>query len=218
MLLAGLLLPAFAAAAPFCAVNGAGTTCTFYDVHTCRTAAGFGGACVANSNEARPDGGSSQRPPIKFIDRNPITDSIESSAQRPREGAIRKLEMEQQRDDRDLPSIEAPVPAPPTTQAPIATPNTSLVLVCNLRVSGNKQIEEVTFTFNLANQTVKFGEQSTSDPARISDNLIEWEHYGKQGTKYFTSINRLTGSLSGRVGKDDIQGKCAAFSQASRKF
>lgn len=218
VLLSGLLLPVFAAAAPFCAVNGGGTTCAYYDVQTCRAAAGLGGACVVNSNEARPDGGSSQRPPIKFIDRNVATDAIERNARKSQENTMRQLEVEQRRGDIDRQNIEAPVPSPAATQAPTVAPNSSLVLVCNLRVSGNKKIEEVTFTFNLVNQTVNFGQETDSDPARISDNSIEWEHYGKHGVKYFHRINRLTGSLSGRVGKDDLQGKCAAFSQANRKF
>lgn len=218
VLWSGLLLPAVAVAAPFCAVNGGGTTCAYYDVQTCRAAAGLGGACVANSNEARPDGGSSQRPPIKFIDRNAATDAIERNAQKSQGNAIRQLEVEQPRGYRDRQSIEAPVPSPAATQAPTIAATASPVLVCNLRVGDNKNIQEVTFTINLVNQTVNLDQETDSHPARVSDNFIEWEHYGKHGKKVHTTINRLTGSLSGSVGKEDLQGKCAAFSQANRKF
>ena len=219
ILLSGLLLPVFVAAAPFCAVNGGGTTCAYYDVQTCRAAAGIGGACVVNSNEARPDGGSSQRPPIKFIDRNPVTDAMERNTQNPRENATRKLEVEQRHGDIDRQNIEAPVPSPAATQSPTVAHNASLVLVCNLRVGDNKNIQEVTFTINLVDQTVNIDQKGDSHRARISDNYIEWEHCcNNRGKKVNTAINRLTGSLSGHVGTDDVQGKCAAFSQANRKF
>lgn len=219
ILLSGLLLSDFALAAPFCSVNAGGTTCAYYDVQSCRAAAGIGGACVANSNEARPDGGSSQRPPIKFIDRNPVTDAIERNTQNPRESATRKPEAEQRRGDIDRKNIEAPVPSPAATQAPTVAPNSLLVLVCNLHVSGNKQLQEVMFTINLANQTVNIDQKADSHRARISDHFIDWDHCcSSRGEKIYTAINRLTGSLSGRVGPDDVQGKCAAFSQANRKF
>ena len=41
-----LLLPALVAAAPFCAVTGAGTNCWYYDVQTCRQAACVHYICV----------------------------------------------------------------------------------------------------------------------------------------------------------------------------
>lgn len=213
LLLSVLLLPAFAVAAPFCAVNGGGTTCAYYDVQSCRSAAGPGGACVVNPNEVRPDGGSSQKPPIKYIDRNAVTDTIERNTREAQEGAMRLLEIEQRRRDLDRQNIEAPIPAPAATPTPTVDPSAPLVLVCNLRGSGRNQNEEVTFTVDLVNQTVN------SHPARISDYTIEWEFYNKDNKEnVYTKINRLTGSLSGEAGKFNIQGKCAVFSQANRKF
>lgn len=219
LLISVLLLPVFALAAPFCAVNGGGTNCAYYDVQSCRSAAGLGGACVVNSDEVRPDGGSSQRPPIKFIDRNSVTDAIERNAQKSQENATRQLELEQRNRNLDRQNIEAPIPAPPVTHAPTVDPNAPLVLVCNLRDSGINKIVEVTFTVDLVNQRVYFGEAVDSHPARITDNAIEWNHYNKHDNEnVYTKINRLTGSLSGSAGKYALQGKCAAFTQANRRF
>lgn len=217
LLLLVLLLPVFTVAAPFCAVNGGGTTCAYYDVQSCRSAAGPGGACVVNSNEAHPDGGSSQRPPIKYIDRNAVTDTIERNKQKAQENALRQLEIEQRRRDLDRQNIEIPQQNTPAPTTSTTEPNAPLTLVCNVSESDRNKIDEVIFTVNIVNQTVN------GWPAQISDKAIEWEFYNED-TKYnvYTLINRLTGSLSGegsgKAGKYNIRGKCAVFSQADRKF
>lgn len=221
ILLSSLLFPTFAVAAPFCAVTGYGTYCGYYDVQTCQHAAGPSGACVAN-----PDQGdsASRRPPVKFLEGGITTDRIrrnrEAAAKQraeEQEAELRQLEIEQRhRDLNRQNNIEAPIPAPVTTPT---DPNAPLVLVCNLRDSGRNQVEQVTFTIDLVNQTVNFGPTANSLPARISDNAIEWEFEHKVNKEHvYTKINRLTGSLSGKAGKDDLQGKCAVFSQADRKF
>lgn len=44
-------------AAPFCAVFSYGRQCFYYDMNSCRQAAGSAGACVINQEEARPPSG-----------------------------------------------------------------------------------------------------------------------------------------------------------------
>lgn len=39
-------------AAPFCAVTSMGKQCDYYDYQSCINAAGYGGACVANNQQA----------------------------------------------------------------------------------------------------------------------------------------------------------------------
>jgi len=105
-LIASLLLffPAVVFAAPFCAVTGAGTNCWYYDVQSCRQAAGPGGACVANPEEVRS--GSQPRQQLEFIRKNPALESYErGTRERDRQRAdeqeweLRQLEIEKRRRD-----------------------------------------------------------------------------------------------------------------------
>lgn len=72
-----LLLSTGTIAAPFCAVTGGGTTCVYYDVQSCRQAAGLGGACVVNPNEMQPDS-TPRRGSIEFNRSNPAIDRFNS--------------------------------------------------------------------------------------------------------------------------------------------
>lgn len=101
-------LPLCAEAAPFCAVTGVGTDCSYFDAQTCRQAAGPSGACVVNPNEIRPGTGSGQRGTIDFspLYRNPGIESyqrgMEQGARRraeDQEWELRQLEIEQRRRD-----------------------------------------------------------------------------------------------------------------------
>ena len=58
-ILAVLLFASTAAfAAPFCAVFSYGTQCYYYDMDSCRSAAGNLGACITNQEEVKqPSGG-----------------------------------------------------------------------------------------------------------------------------------------------------------------
>lgn len=44
-------------AAPFCAVFSYGTQCFYYDMNSCRQAAGSQGACIINQEEVKPPSG-----------------------------------------------------------------------------------------------------------------------------------------------------------------
>jgi hypothetical protein len=55
-LIAASAAPAGALAAPICAVYRSGTSCSFYDMDTCRFATIFSGFCMFNEDEARPTG------------------------------------------------------------------------------------------------------------------------------------------------------------------
>jgi hypothetical protein len=48
-----IFLATHAAAAPFCAVFSFGRQCFYYDMDSCRQAAGTSGACVVNSEEVQ---------------------------------------------------------------------------------------------------------------------------------------------------------------------
>lgn len=58
LLLAILIVPDQVRAAPFCAVFGHGRECFYFDMTSCRQAAGTAGMCVVNQDEvqARPGG------------------------------------------------------------------------------------------------------------------------------------------------------------------
>lgn len=225
LLLSVLLLPDFSVAAPFCAVTGGGTNCWYNDVQSCRRAAGSSGACVVNPNVVHPDDGFNQtpqinqRPPIKFIDKNSVTETIQRNRQEAdkqraeeQESELRQLEIEQRRRDLDR---QQKVPAPAGEMDDIKKPqpehNAPLTLVCDLREGGRH--EEFTVTVDMVNQTVD-GRQ-----ARISNNYIEWEAEDK-GKKLQWSLNRFSGlmtfSIEGRRG--NAQGPCEALSKAERKF
>lgn len=53
-----LVIPLFCAfpvfAAPFCAVFSYGSQCFYYDMNSCRQAAGDSGACIINQDEVKP--------------------------------------------------------------------------------------------------------------------------------------------------------------------
>lgn len=51
-----------AEAAPFCAVFSYGKQCFYFDMDSCRRAAGDSGACVINQDEVRPPMGGSGAP------------------------------------------------------------------------------------------------------------------------------------------------------------
>lgn len=98
------LLSSVAAAAPFCAVTATGTNCWYYDVPSCRQAAGPSGACVVNSNDARTDGGTRQTQSIEFNRTNPFIDTYQREMQEgarrraeDQEWELRQLEIEQRR-------------------------------------------------------------------------------------------------------------------------
>ena len=100
------LLPALVAAAPFCAVTGSGTNCWYYEVQSCRQAAGPGGACVANPDEVRPSTGSRPRQQPEFIQSNPAIESYQRGIQEgdrrraeEQEWQLRQLEIEKRRRD-----------------------------------------------------------------------------------------------------------------------
>lgn len=225
LLLIILLLPDLSVAAPFCAVTGFGTNCWYNDVQSCRQAAGASGSCVVNPNVMHPDGGfnqpqqSNQRPPVKFIDKNSVTETIQRNRQETekqraeeQESELRQLEIEQRRRDLDRQQkLPAPAGGIDNIKKPQSEHNTPLTLVCDLREGGRH--EEFTVTVDMVNQTVD-GRQ-----ARISDSYIEWEAEDK-GKKLQWSLNRYSGlmtfSIEGRRG--NVQGPCEAFSQAERKF
>ena len=101
-----ILLPLCAEAAPFCAVTGGGTNCSYFDAQTCRQAAGPSGACVVNPNEISPGTGSRQRGTIEFNRGNSGIESYRRGMeQRAKERAndqeweLRQLEIEQRRRD-----------------------------------------------------------------------------------------------------------------------
>lgn len=100
------LFPALATAAPFCAVTGAGTNCSYYDVQSCRLAAGPGGTCVVNPYELQPDSGVGQRQRIEPARVNPAIETFqrgvrEGDRQRAedQEWELRQLEIEKRRRD-----------------------------------------------------------------------------------------------------------------------
>ncbi len=49
--------PSKAEAAPFCVVRSYGTDCFYYDLPSCRRAAGPDGACIVNPDEAQAPSG-----------------------------------------------------------------------------------------------------------------------------------------------------------------
>lgn len=132
VLLSVFLMPAFAVAAPFCVLDPGSTTpyCWYYDLQSCRQAAGIsGGACLVNSNEVHPDGGSiqrhdgglnqnppiEQRPRIKFLQGDTVGDTIRRRKQEnakeltdKQEYQLRQLEIEQRRRNLNRQNIEAP--------------------------------------------------------------------------------------------------------------
>src|SRR5260221_4353065 len=58
-LIASVATSSDAFAAPFCAVFSYGRQCFYFDMNSCRQAAGNSGACVINSDEVKaPQGGS----------------------------------------------------------------------------------------------------------------------------------------------------------------
>ena len=84
-----LFLPTLVAAAPFCAVTGVGTNCWYYDVQSCRQAAGPGGACVANPDVVRPSAESRPREQFEVLRNNPAIEPFQRGLQ---EGAKRRAE------------------------------------------------------------------------------------------------------------------------------
>lgn len=100
------LFSVLATAAPFCAVTGSGTNCWYYDAQSCRQAAGTGGACVVNPSEVQFEGGTRQRPGIRFGTVAPAIESYnrnmqEADRQRAEDRALdlRQLEIEQRQQD-----------------------------------------------------------------------------------------------------------------------
>ena len=96
-----LLLSPLAIAAPFCAVTGTGTNCAYYDVQSCRQAAGSRGACVVNPNEVQPDS-TPRRGSIQYGDRgraietfNASQRALEESRQREQEEFAARYQREQ---------------------------------------------------------------------------------------------------------------------------
>lgn len=99
-------IPVTAVAAPFCAVTAAGANCFYYDVQSCRQAAGTAGACVVNSGEVQSDSATRQRSGIRFSTVKPAIDTYQQGI---REGdrqraedqlwELRQLEIEQRRRD-----------------------------------------------------------------------------------------------------------------------
>lgn len=121
LLLQLLVFSSAVAAAPFCAVTGVGSNCWYYDVQSCRQAAGPSGACTVNPNEAKSNSAPSQRSP-NFIRSNPAIDSYERArrerSQDRAEDQLRRDMARQNTDPRLLPLV-SDVGLSPETQSAI---------------------------------------------------------------------------------------------------
>lgn len=204
--LIAICISASVVAAPFCSVTAVGTSCIYYDVQTCRSAAGLGGACVANTNTSTNTGSDSpsgSRSSPRFIDRNPVLDRMRENEGRRAEPSDDEVEPRRER-RQDSRESDAPRRTP-------LDPNAPIVLVCQLRGPGLN--EEYTVTVDLVKQT------ANGRTAQISNTYILWERE-KQGQRFEFAINRFSGvmTVTGRNPRDGAQGKCDALSQTDRRF
>lgn len=207
-----ICISANAIGAPFCAVTGAGHSCLYYDVQSCRIAAGPNGACVANTNadtSSYPGTGAESRTSPRFIDRNPVLDGMREGARR-RAEAKEEEDIEPRRKDlsRERPELDVPRKPPPD-------PNAPYVLICSIDFRrANREVSEVSVAVDLVKQTVD------GQRAQISEAFIKWEKQGADGLRFETTINRLSGTITvfSYESQRSYKGRCEAFAGTDRRF